>query len=385
MSARAPWYLRAGAWIGVGTSPGALMTGAGLGAGRGLPETVGVIVAGSALIAALAVAQGLLGRRQGVETVQLAQRAFGTAAGPALVAGLIVTGVVCWDGFYLGLVAGALGDVLGIPAPVAATALAVLVWVVYRTGFRRWNLLVALTGVAALAVGVFTLAAVPPGPSSPPRSGPPLGFAVAGLGVVVAYGAIFAVRAADFTSDAPRRRDVWLPGVALFASLAAFLILGAAVEARAGSADVSTLVTGSRAPQLGAALLTLSILAPVVSGLHSGALGLTRLLGWPAPLGAGAVAAGAAALGAARFDRQLLPFLALLGALVPPLAAVLLLGRPSGAGGTAWHSWAGWAAGSAVSLAALAAGLPVSVLLGIATAGAVVLALGLLRPRARLP
>lgn len=360
-----PWYLRAGAWIGIGTSPGALMTGAGLADGRSVPETAAVLVLGSAFVALLSVAQGLVSRRHRAATIQLAQQTFAAPAGPAAVAALVVAGVVCWTGFYIGLVAGAVGDLLGTGAPAPAVVLAGGFWAVYRSGFRQWNALVAVTGIAALAVSVLALAGTPGSGAAPATRPWAAGSLVTGMGVVMAYGAVFTVRAADFTFDAARRRDVWLPGAALFASLAAFLALGAAIARRSGSTDIAALVTGSATPELGVALLLLSILAPSVSGLHSGALGLGRLSRLRPSASAGAVAAAAALLGAARFDRLLLPFLVVLGAVVPPIAAVLLIESRRRRG---WHAWTAWGAGSAVALTALAAGLPVAVLLGVATA-----------------
>jgi hypothetical protein len=331
-----------------------------------------VFVVGSALIAALAVAQGLVGRRRRAATVQLAQETFGPSAGPRMVAALVTAGVVCWDGFYIAVVAAALRELTGVPAPLLAVVLGVVFWLIYRRGFRQWNAVVAVTGIAALAVGVLTLTAVPAGAAPQPAAGFGVGAVTAGIGSVVAYAAVFAVRAADFTFDAPRDRDVLLPGVALFASLAAFLLLGAAIQARAGSWDMADLVARSATPSTGALLLTLSIVAPSVSGLHSGALGLKRLLNLPLPAGAGAVAAAAALLGATRFDRLLLPFLGVLGAVVPPVVAVLMLRRDDT---EQWHGWMAWATGSIVSLAALAAGLPAAVLLGIGVAAGLMLAL----------
>lgn len=378
-----PWYLRAGAWIGIGTSPGALITGAGLADGRSLTETAAVLVLGSGFVALLSVAQGLVSRRHRAATIQLAQQTFGAPAGPAAVAALVVVGVVCWTGFYIGLVAGALGDLLGTGPMAPAGVLAGAFWVVYRSGFRQWNALVAVTGVAALAVSVLILAGTPGADVVAPTRPLAAGSLVTGVGVVVAYGAVFTVRAADFTFDAARRRDVWLPGAALFTSLAAFLALGAAIARRSLSTDIGALVAGSATPELGVALLLLSILAPSVSGLHSGALGLGSLSRLPPVPGAGAVAAAAAVLGAARFDRLLLPFLVVLGAVVPPIAAVLIIQSRRRRG---WHAWTAWGTGSAVALAALAIGLPVAVLLGVATAAVVMVALPAVVPdRAHAP
>lgn len=356
------------------------MTGGGLAEGRTGAEIAAVFVLGAVLISALCVAHGLVGRRLRVVTVDLAEQTFGASAGPRLVAVLITVGVACWAGFYIGLIAGALGDVLDVTPPWVALVLGSAFWLIYRAGFRQWNAAVGLTGLLALGVGVLALTGVPSATSAQPVADPAFGSLAAGVGSVVAYAAVFAVRVPDFTHDAPRARDVVLPGLALFASLVAFLALGAAIQARSGSWDLAHLVARSATPQVGALLLVLSVLAPSVGGIHSGAIGLARLFGWSHLVGAAAVAVVAALLGAARFDLLLLPFLAILGTVMPPVVAVLMLRQD---GRRPWHGWTAWAAGSVASLAALAARLPMSVLLGIVIAAGCMLVLPVLWPDRR--
>jgi cytosine permease len=363
------WYLRLGAWIGIGTSPGALVTGASIGSVTSAWVTGGAVVLGARALTGLAVANGLRAQRHGTPAVRLAALALGPR-GPWTVALLVAVGVACWNGFYLGLASRAVGGFLGVPTTVVAVATGVLVFAIYRAGFRRWNVLVALTGAAATAVALLTYAGVPAteAASPPPAS---LDRMLLGAGFVVAYAAVFAVRAPDFTWDARRARDVLFAGGTLMATLVFFLGLGAAVYGRAGSWDFPTLVNATHYPAAAVALLALSIIAPSVSGLHSGALGLRHLTGW-SPASAAVIVTGVAVtLGALSFDLALQPFLGLLGAVFPPVLATMLLRTDRHRD---WHAWVAWSAGAVLATAVWLADFRVHVVAGTAVAAAVMIA-----------
>jgi hypothetical protein len=73
----------------------------------------------------------------------------------------------------------------------------------------------------------------------------------------------------------------------------------------------------------------------------------------------------------------MIPFLGVLGAVMPPIVGVVLLrtGRNRN-----WHAWTAWAAGSATAITLLVAGYPVHVLAGVATSGILLFLLGLTVP-----
>lgn len=371
----APWYLRLGAWIGVGTAPGALMAGGGIAASTSGPWRLPAVVVGVVALVTLAILGGRRGWATRTPTVPIARRAFGGTGGERLVAVFITVGVCGWSGIYIGVCAGALQQLWGVSPVVTGALFGVVMWVLYLTGFQRWNLLVGLTGAASIGVAILVTRGVVAADALPAATrfqGPAA--LVFGAGVVVAYGGVFALRAADFTWDARRGSDVLRAGVVLGIAALTFLLLGVEIYNRAGSFDLSTLVNRTAIPVVGALLLLLASVAPTVSGMHSGALSLDSLFGWPASAGAALTAAGSGALGAARVDLHLLGVLGLLGAAMPPLIGVLLVRRQHNAG---WHAWASWAAGSATSVALLTGGYPASVLVGIVTSAATMFLLGL--------
>lgn len=377
----APWYLRLGAWIGVGTAPGALMAGGGIAASTSGTWRLPAVVIGVIALVTLAVLGGRQGYATRIATVGLARRAFGGGLGERLVALLITVGVCGWCGIYIGVCAGALQQLWGIPPLVTGMSFGALMLVVYLAGFKRWNLLVGLTGAASIGVAALVTRSVIAAPGTSPGArlqGPAA--LVFGAGVVVAYAAVFALRAADFTWDARRSADVVRAGVVLGVAVLVFLLLGVEIYNRAGSFDLSTLVNQTALPVFGVLLLLLASIAPSVSGMHSGALAVHSLLKWSPRAGAAFTAAGSGALGAARVDLHLLGVIGLLGAALPPLIGVLLMHRSREPG---WHAWVSWGAGSGVSLALLLADFPASVLVGILTSAATMFVLGLLPTSAK--
>ncbi|MBA3621005.1 MAG: hypothetical protein H0W51_01620 [Euzebyales bacterium] len=371
----APWYLRLGAWIGVGTAPGALMAGGGIAASTSGAWRLPAVVIGVVGLVTLAVLGGRQGFATRIPTVGLARRAFGGRVGERLVALFITVGVCGWCGIYIGVCAGALDHLWGIHLFVTGMLFGALMLVLYLTGFKRWNLLVGLTGAASIGVAVLVTRGViaAPATTDPRLQGPAA--LVFGAGVVVAYGGVFALRAADFTWDARHSADVVRAGFVLGVSALVFLLLGVEIYSRAGSFDLSTLVNQTALPAFGVLLLLLASVAPTVSGMHSGALAVHSLVGWSPRAGAALIAAGSGVLGAARVDLHLLGLLGLLGAAMPPLIGVLLMHRSREA---SWHAWVSWGAGSGISLALLLAGYPASVLIGILTGAATMFVLGVL-------
>lgn len=372
----APWYLRLGAWIGVGTAPGALMAGGGIAASTQGAWRLPAVIVGVTSLVTLAVLVGQRGWWKRTTTVNLARAAFGGSVGERLVALLVTAGVCGWCGIYIGVCAGAVQQLWGVPPLVTGLGFAVLMWLLYMVGFAHWNLLVGVTGLASIAVATMVTRGVVRGGEAVATqrlAGPAALVFVTGL--VVAYGAVFALRASDFTWDARHSSDVVRGGAVLGAAALLFLLLGVEIYNRAGSFDLSTLVNRTATPSIGVLLLLLASVAPTVSGMHSGSLGLQSLFRWPIGLGAAATALGSGALGAARVDLHLLGVLGLLGAALPPLIGVLLV---HGRHHQAWHAWAAWGSGSAIALSLMLAGVPASVLIGIATSAAVMYALGLL-------
>lgn len=294
--------------------------------------------------------------------VELARRSFGERAGPKAIGLLVALGVVGWTGFYIGIASGAISELAEIPVPPIALASAATLWLIHRSGRNIWDAMVALTGVAALLVAGLVFVGIPAEDVSGDVSSLRLPETLGGAGAVVAYAAVFAVRVADFTWDVERDRDVIRAAIVMVLTLVVFVGLGAAIYLRAGAWDFADFTNRTSQPLAAVALLALSAIAPSVSALHSGGLALRTL--WNRSVGAGAavVALVGGVLGGWRFDLMLLPFLGVLGVVIPPVLGVMLVRRE---GQPPVDAWSAWTAASLAGATASLMGLPGSVAIGL--------------------
>jgi cytosine permease len=93
------WLRRLGPWVGIGTSPAALMVGGGVAEGNERWWLVAAIILGVAALAALAAAQGALGQRRHARLVDLASRSLGRMGGRRIASPVLAVMMVGWFGF----------------------------------------------------------------------------------------------------------------------------------------------------------------------------------------------------------------------------------------------------------------------------------------------
>lgn len=370
-SPRARWRQRAGPWIGIGTGPGALAVGGALADRLPPPAVAGVILAGGALLTALAVAEGEIARRRRQAFAAHATAALGPG-GRILQAGMAL-GLIGWLGFYIGLGGAMFAHRLRFPEPAGALLLTMALAGVVRSGINRWNLLAWATAVLALGAALEVVREVGMAWPSPPWPALKVEAVGAGLAQVVAYAIIFALRAGDFTWDLERGADVRKVGAVLYGSLGVFMGLGAAMRWTLGHWNPAEALRGRPEVALGEWLLGLAVVAPALSALHSAGLALAAL-GPFSPTGAGLLALGlGGALGALRFDRQLLPFLDGLGILLPPALVVLVMEERIPQRPSLSLRWGAWGAGAFTAALLSKLQMPFAMGAGLAAAGVVLL------------
>lgn len=373
------WRAASGAWLGIGTAPGALVLGAQVGGRHGGALPVPVLVVGGAVMAALLAAQGRLGLREpageNAGMADLAPRYLAPVAERAFTA-LLAVAMAGWFGFNVGLGGAAAAALGGVPDAVGVAALTVPTVAVLVAGGGRWNAVAVVTTLTAVAlIGIVAVKLAPPAsPVSFARDGPP-GVLAADLAGYIGYVSVFAVRAPDFTVGLRGRRDLAACVALLVVPALAASVVGAGVAAASGSTDVVAVLAGPDGLPAANLFVAASVIAPTLAAVHSGALATDRFLPRPshgAPTSRGrrvvavlAIALPGAVLAVMRVDRMLLEWLTVLAAalpaLVPPMAAEFGRRRRGRAGRpVATRIWApGAAVAVALTLAGHAAAAPV--------------------------
>lgn len=320
-----PWHRRAGVWIGIATGPGALTVGGGLAARLSLSTLLLVIPLGALALTALAVAQGIISRRRREPLARRATSTFGPGPRAGLLNLVMALGMMGWVSFYVGIAGFSLANLLRLPGWAGAFLVAIALLLLSEMGLDRWNLLVWITTLSALGAAIFALVVVGTRPVLEAEAGIRPHEFLWGVGSVVAYGIVFAVRAGDFTWDLETDADVCKVGVALLLPLLIFLGIGVVLYHSVGDWNLADILARTRSAALGHLFLVLSIVAPALSGFHSGSLAIQSLVPLSRRQSMGFICIIGFLLGAVRFDRQLLLFLDLLGALLPPALAIMLL------------------------------------------------------------
>lgn len=368
------WRAASGAWLGIGTAPGALVLGAQVGGRHGGALPVLVLAVGGAVMAALLLAQGRLGLRapagEDAGMAELAPRYLPPVAERAFTA-LLAIAMVGWFGFNLGLGGAAAAALADVPDAAGVAALTVPLVAVLIGGGGRWNAVAVVTTLTAIAlIAIVAVKLAPPAsPVSLARDGPP-GVLAADLAGYIGYVSVFAVRAPDFTVGLRGRGDLAACVALLVVPALAASVVGAGVAAASGSTDVVAVLAGPDGLPAANLFVAASVIAPTFAAVHSGALAVRRFL--PREMGRGrsarvdgrqvvavlAIAVPGAVLAALRVDRMLLDWLTVLAAalpaLVPPMAAEAARrrrGRPARPVAT----WI-WAPGAAVAVALTVAG-----------------------------
>jgi cytosine permease len=368
----AGWLRRVGPWVGIGTSPAALMMGGGVAQGIEGPLLLAAIGVGVLALAALAAAQGVIGQRGGRPLLALSADALGAIASRRTAAPVMLAMMVGWFALNTSVGGAALGRLVGLPdrAGIVLFAAAMLAVVWAGVEWLSWSALAAGVASAALAAYGAWIALGDRNVSLTGDGHPahPVGFAQS-VALVVGYGAAFALRSPDFTRDLARTRHViWCAAVGMALPVAAFATTGAALYLSTGTWNLADVLRGLGSPTIAYLFVAVGFTGSVMTNIYSGALSLTDAVPRAGHRRAlVAVAVAGTALAALDFSRWMVGYLTVIALAAPSLIAVICVhalrgGEPrSGwnvAGLAAWG--AGFAAGLALHLAGSSLGMPVS-------------------------
>lgn len=323
------WLRRIGPWVGVGTSPAALMLGGGLAEGLEGAVLVVTLLLGAALLAALAIGQGVLGQRRGLTLHGLTAGPLGVE-GSRRVAALAMLGMmVGWFGVNVGVAGVATARLLDIPDTAGVTVFGVVALATVWRGvsWLSWAALAAgLATVVLAAWGLHLTAEAHPLTLTSPRTGvEPLGV-LGGVSLVVGYGAAFALRTPDFTRDLERPRQVvWCGLAGLAAPLVVFALVGAALQAATGTWNLADVLNRLSSPTAAYVFVAVGFFGSVMTNVYSGALALSAAAPVEHRRAMVAVTAVGVVLAASGFSERMLEYLVGMAIIAPGLAVLCWL------------------------------------------------------------
>lgn len=362
------WLRRAGPWVGIGTSPAALMTGGGMGEGLRGGEFVAALAIGVALLAALAIGQGVLGQRTGRTLSALTAGPLGETGSRRTASVAMLLMMVGWFGVNVGVAGVALARLLGLPDVAGVAIFAALMLAVARLGLGAlsWSALVAglaTTGLAAYGLHL-AFADAPFTLSGGDAGAHPIGFASAVV-LVVGYGAAFSLRTPDFTHDLRRTRQVvWCALAGLVVPLLVFAVAGAALQAATGTWDLADVMRRLGSPEVAYLFVAIGFTGSVLTNIWSGGLSLADAVpAVPVAVAMPVVTVVGAVVAAGGFSDLMLPWLTVMALATPGLAAVCAIHAVRGEAACPGWGITGlccWGAGFGCGIALHVAGSPVA-------------------------
>lgn len=272
------WLRRVGPWVGIGTSPAAIMMGGGLAEGLEGLLLVATLTVGVVALTALAVAQGVLGQRRRMPLGPLTAGPLGEAGARRVAALAMLMMMVGWYGVNVGVAGVATGRLLGIPDTGGIVLFGLLALATVWRGISALSWAALAAGVATvvlaawglhLAAGSSDLALTSARTAADPVS--PL----QGIAIVVGFGAAFALRTPDFTRDLERPRQVlWCALAGMTVPLVCFALAGAALHAATGTWDLADVLNRLSSPTAAYLFVAIGFFGSVMTNVYSGALAL---------------------------------------------------------------------------------------------------------------
>ena len=364
------WTSVAGAWLGIGTSPGALLLGAGIAARHQGPVPLLSLILGFGLMFTLLWFQGHLGLvpplGDGANLTKVSHLYFGERM-QKWVGGAIAVGMTGWFGFNLGLGSAALGALVGISQWAAVLVLGLPILALSLHGMKSWNWLAALTTLSVLVLIVLVVTQLGALAAPVTLSADNPANIVADMAVIVGYVSVFLVRAPDFTVGLTTRRDLAIVGLMVCAPMLIPLLAGIDLRQGTGKDDIVASLAQPNGLAIGNLLIALAVIAPTFTTLYSGVPALRAATDLSDGAAIVIIAVVGMALAMARFDLWLLSWLGIIAAILPPLIIPLAFesrARRLGRAARCVPIWV-WLAGAIASLSMTLAHQPLALLAGL--------------------
>lgn len=364
------WSAVAGAWLGIGTSPGTLLLGAGIAARYGGPIPILSLGASMAAMYLVLWYSGKLGllppHGQGGDLSQVASY-YMEPLMQRLLGGLIAAGMIGWFGFNVGLGGAALAALLGVSTWAAVLILGIPVLILSFNGIRAWNGLALLTALSVFVLVGIVLFRLSGGNRPVTLASPVPVHMLADVAIFIGYISVFSTRAPDFTAGLETRKDLVVSVLLLTVPVIGIAAAGASLQQGTGSADLVQVLANQEGLAAGNLLITLAVIAPTFTTFHSGVPGLRSAFGFQVRPAMAVIAVIGMFLAMLRFDLLLLSWLKVLAAMLPPVIVPLVVEAALRRRGYAPRQiplWL-WLVGAAITTALTLAGIPSALLFGL--------------------
>jgi hypothetical protein len=269
-----------GPWLGVATGPGIYILGGNLAANLPPLMLALVIPLGTLVLTSLIVMNGIASRRRREYLVAAVHRTLGRGLGARLLNLMMALSLIGWFSFYSGLSGFSLANLLGLPGWAGSLLLVLSMLLLSEVGLTRWNALVWVTTLAALASALIALFIITADPHPAAAGVVAAGPLFWGIGSIIAYSIVFAVRCSDFTWDLQSDREVVKSGAVFYLTVVIALLIGVALYRRTGEANLAELLARS-----GSAFSTLLGHVPLALERLFGLVCATRRRAHPAAAG----------------------------------------------------------------------------------------------------
>lgn len=351
-------------WAGFPMIITGAMTGATLVHGLGFGGGLAAMLIGNALLFVYVGMLSGLGAKTGFNFSLQASRTFGRK-GYIVCSALLSTLVIGWFAVQTGLVGASMESVFGLDAAVVALVAGVLFTLFTLLGIRALAIIGAISVPMFLVLGVYAAAqATSGGVDVWSYEGDGATSLALGVGVTLVF-ALFAdsgTMTADFTRWAKTPRQAWIATSTAFpvGNLFAMIVGGVIAAATAGTGDLFGIIAGQGGifPIIAIAFLVINLGSVCTHCLYNGAVGWSTILGGKMRVLTvilGAVGVVAAALGIWGF---FIDWLNLLGVIVPPIGAIIIVDQfvvrrgaeTDAVAAFRWQPFAAWAIGSGAAL-----------------------------------
>jgi hypothetical protein len=255
---------------------------------------------------------------------------------------------------------------------------ATTIFILAELGVNRWSAVSWLTTSAALGLTIFALSAVDL--TMPQAVAPAVtwGDWLWGMGTIIAYATLFALRNGDFTWDMASDADVWKVSSTLFVPLIFSMGIGALLYHATGHWNIADILSTTRSATLGHIFLLLAVTAPLLSGLYSGVLALSSVTRLHLRYMTALICTMTFVLASLRFDQRFLPFLGINGAALGPALGVMLLVHWLPRKPAPPVAFGAWVAGAVTAIVCQLQGQSIALVLGAGVSLVVVAAYALL-------